>query len=224
MHEYTDAIRNYRKASIAINKGLTPYMAVYSISFELGFALVLLAGGQWITYGTLDPSLYMMFLVLVVCFYDPLPLMDYAIYNRLNQTTIRNLNEIIQPADLTVPSASRQQTPAGYAIELQQVSFGYGESLVVKNLNLTIPERGVTALVGPSGGGKTTILNLIARYWDVTHGSVKIGGSSSKRDFHSYTTKLRPETNVDSVPMDMDAGLLYIYLFLIQKRTSNPPF
>ncbi len=55
--------------------------------------------------------------------------------------------------------------------------FGYDDSPVLKGVNLTIPAKGVTALVGPSGGGKTTTLNLIARLWDTNEGSVSIGGA-----------------------------------------------
>lgn len=70
-------------------------------------------------------------------------------------------------------------------IFLQDVSFSYGmnggeEQDVVHRINLTMPEGSFTALVGPSGGGKSTIARLIARFWDVTGGSISIGGSNIK--------------------------------------------
>lgn len=70
-------------------------------------------------------------------------------------------------------------------IVLQDVSFSYGmnggeENDVLHRINLTMPEGSFTALVGPSGGGKSTIARLIARFWDVTGGSISIGGRDIK--------------------------------------------
>lgn len=70
MHSYEEAIHRYRDASIAINRKLTPYTSVYSISFELGFSLVLIVGGYFIGLGTLESAVFMAFLVLAICFYE----------------------------------------------------------------------------------------------------------------------------------------------------------
>ncbi|ATW26938.1 ABC transporter ATP-binding protein [Candidatus Formimonas warabiya] len=68
----------------------------------------------------------------------------------------------------------------GTGIVLQEVSFGYGDTEVLHGVNLRIPAGSVTALVGPSGGGKSTIAKLIASFWDVTAGSVSLGGVDVK--------------------------------------------
>ncbi|WP_218103797.1 ABC transporter ATP-binding protein [Paenibacillus hemerocallicola] len=175
MHSYEEAIRRYRDASIAINRKLTPYTSIYSISFELGFSLVLIVGGYLTGAGTLAPAVFMAFLVLAICFYEPLPLMDYALYRRMYMTNVRHMNDIIQADDL--PAASGTRKPDDYEIAFRNVSFGYKENDVVRGLNLSIPAKGTTALVGPSGGGKTTILHLIARFWDVRAGAITIGGT-----------------------------------------------
>jgi len=177
MRNYADTIRQYRDASIEINRGLTPYTAVYNISFELGLALVLIVGGQLVGQGTLEPSWFMVFLVLAISFYEPLPLMDYAMFRRMFMTTVNHMNDIIQADDLPLPSPEQRRQPQGHRIAFRDVTFGYGEQPVLKGLSLSIPEKGTTALVGPSGGGKTTMLNLIARFWDVQHGAVTIGGA-----------------------------------------------
>ncbi|GAA3410672.1 ABC transporter ATP-binding protein [Paenibacillus hodogayensis] len=175
MRSYEEAIRRYRDASIAINRKLTPYTSVYSISFELGFTLVLLVGGYLTGVGAVAPAVFMSFLVLAICFYQPLPLMDYALYRRMYMTNVRHMNDIIQADDL--PEASGAARPATYEIAFRNVSFGYKENDVLRNLNMSIPAKGTTALVGPSGGGKTTILQLIARFWDVREGAITIGGT-----------------------------------------------
>lgn len=68
--------------------------------------------------------------------------------------------------------------PGGSGIEFAHVSFSYdGQRPVLDDVTFTVPERTLTALVGPSGSGKTTLTRLVARFWDVTDGSVRIGGT-----------------------------------------------
>jgi ABC-type multidrug transport system fused ATPase/permease subunit len=174
IQSYADIIRKYRDASIAINRKLTPYTSVYSISFELGFSLVLIVGGYCIRTGTLEPSSFMVFLLLAICFYEPLPLMDYAMFRRLYMSTVRHMNDIIQADDLPILPA-RSQRSEDCRIDFRNVTFGYDENPVLRDFSLSIPAKGTTALIGPSGGGKTTILNLIARFWDIQQGAITIG-------------------------------------------------
>ena len=67
-----------------------------------------------------------------------------------------------------------------YDITLDHVSFGYDKRQVIHDISLNIPEHTTCAIVGPSGSGKTTLCNLIARFWDVTGGSISIGGTNIK--------------------------------------------
>jgi ATP-binding cassette subfamily B protein len=176
MKNYEETIRTYRDASIEINRGLTPFTAVYNISFELGLALVLIVGGVFVGQGTLEPASFMLFLVLAICFYEPLPLMDYAVFKRMFATTVNHMNDIIQVEDMPL-LAAESRPMQGAEIVFRDVTFGYGDKPVLRGMNLVIPEKGTTALVGPSGGGKTTMLHLIARFWDVQQGAVTIGGA-----------------------------------------------
>ncbi len=73
--------------------------------------------------------------------------------------------------------------PKNYDIKFNNVSFSYDDKKILKNINLKIPEKTTTAIVGPSGSGKSTLCNLIARFWDVTEGSITIGN----RDIKEYT-------------------------------------
>ena len=67
--------------------------------------------------------------------------------------------------------------PSGFGVCFDNVSFGYRPGTpVLSNLSFSVPERSMFALVGPSGSGKSTILNLLARFWEVDHGAVRIGG------------------------------------------------
>lgn len=93
------------------------------------------------------------------------------------QFTIENLQEFLTMPEL--PEPSEKATLRGGAVELQDVYFSYtGDKAqeVLHGIGLALPQGSFTALVGPSGGGKSTVAKLIARFWDVTSGEIKIGG------------------------------------------------
>lgn len=80
-------------------------------------------------------------------------------------------------AEKPLPEAESKKTPENYEIKMDHVSFQYEEGVkALDDVSLTIRPGTVTALVGESGGGKSTIANLIARFWDVTEGAVTVGG------------------------------------------------
>ena len=71
-------------------------------------------------------------------------------------------------------------TPVNHDIELKNVAFAYENRTIINGVDLKIPEKTTTAIVGPSGGGKTTLTNLMARFWDVKSGEVLLGGRNVK--------------------------------------------
>lgn len=113
-------------------------------------------------------------LMKVTTFINEAKSMEYA---------VEAANELL---NLPVLPDSGKMVPLRHTdIVLQDVSFSYGmngseENDVLHRINLTMPEGSFTALVGPSGGGKSTIARLIARFWDVTGGSISIGGRNIK--------------------------------------------
>ena len=86
--------------------------------------------------------------------------------------SIDRVEEINQSPQIDIDG--KEQTPDRLDIEMQDVSFSYGDKKVIDHVSLTIPQGTTTAIVGPSGSGKTTLVNLIARFWDVDSGSVRI--------------------------------------------------
>jgi ABC-type multidrug transport system, ATPase and permease components len=173
---YKDTMDEYRRSSIAINNVLSPYSALNVIMFELGFAAVIVVGGWRYATGSIDGIEFVCFCMLVAGLYEPLPITDYLSIRRMMHVTISNLNEIIHEDDLVQPQPGEELLPVKSDIVLEQLVFGYEGEPVLRDFSLVIPEKGVTALVGPSGGGKTTTLNLIARFWDAAEGSIRIGG------------------------------------------------
>ncbi len=93
------------------------------------------------------------------------------------QYAIRDVNEVLDIPELA--DAKREVPLKNYEISLNQVCFAYNEQDgdVLHEIDLTLPQGTFTALVGPSGGGKSTVAKLIARFWDVTKGSITIGGT-----------------------------------------------
>ena len=79
--------------------------------------------------------------------------------------------------------------PENHNVELSNVDFSYEKKKIINNVSLRIPEKTTTAIVGPSGGGKTTLCHLIARFWDADRGSVLFGGRNVKE--YSYDSLMR---------------------------------
>jgi ATP-binding cassette subfamily B protein len=181
---YQAAMAEYRDANMAVQNRLTPYQSWYSTMFEIGFAAVLLAGSSLYTAGMLEGMTFLLFMVMMLGFYEPIPLLDYTLSRRRYMAAAGRLAEVLDEPPLSEPSREQEQKPAGFEVELCQVGFSYqGQShgsaaagRVLEDIRLVIPEKSTTALVGPSGGGKSTLLHLIARFWDVQEGSVRIGG------------------------------------------------
>lgn len=174
----------YRDANMAVQNRLTPYQTWYTTAFEIGFAAVLLAGSALYATGTLDGMGLLLFMVIMLGFYEPIPLLDYTLARRRYLASMGRLTEVLGETPLAEPAREQELHPAGFDVELNQVGFSYYKhtpgqqepARTLQGINLTIPERSMTALVGPSGGGKTTMLNLISRFWDVQEGSIRIGG------------------------------------------------
>ena len=128
--------------------------------------------------GVLDPAQVTLCLMLALGIVTPL-MSATAFINSMKsmQFAVKDTRELLNLPQL---SQVKQDAPLDDCnIQLKDVSFSYGGSdgkEVLRHLNLTIPQGKFTALVGPSGGGKSTIARLAARFWDVTGGSITLGG------------------------------------------------
>ena len=128
--------------------------------------------------GVLDPAQVTLCLMLALGIVTPL-MSATAFINSMKsmQFAVKDTRELLDLPQLS--QAERDMPLDGCSIQLKDVSFSYGGSdgkEVLHHLDLTIPQGKFTALVGPSGGGKSTIARLAARFWDVTGGSITLGG------------------------------------------------
>lgn len=142
---------------------------------KLGIGTVALTGGMLIARGEIGLLTFFMFLLVASRLYEPLQaaLQNFAAVISAD-TNIARMNEILLYDEQT---GANKLTNNGYDIRFDDVSFSYkdGES-VLHNVSFTAKQGEVTALVGPSGGGKTTVSRLAARFWDADSGKVTVGG------------------------------------------------
>lgn len=146
-----------------------------SLVLKLGIATVALAGSALLINGELDVLTFFMFLLVASRLYDPLQssLQNLAAVIS-TRTNIARMNEIL---DHSVQSGTDKLTNKGYDIVFDKVGFSYNnEETVLENVSFTAKQGEVTALVGPSGGGKTTASRLAARFWDADKGKITVGG------------------------------------------------
>lgn len=133
--------------------------------------------------GILDPAQVTLCLMLALGIVSPL-MSATAFINSMKsmQFAVKDTRELLNLPQLT--QAEQNVHLEGSGIQMRDVSFSYGGTEgkeVLRHLNLTIPQGKFTALVGPSGGGKSTIARLTARFWDVTGGSITLGGQDIRK-------------------------------------------
>ena len=99
------------------------------------------------------------------------------------EDSMRRVNEVLAVAPMEVASDAGAEHPRGAAVALENVTFAYPGSArpAVSDVTLEVPEGATVALVGPSGGGKSTLASLIPRFWDVQAGAVRVGGADVRR-------------------------------------------
>ena len=173
-------IRAVEHRSILNEFGLAAFVVSASLVLKLGIATVALVGAVLLMQGSLSVLTFFMFLLVVSRLYDPL---QGALQNLAavisTRTNIARMNEIL---DHPIQQGSDRLSNQGYDIVFDHVGFAYntGET-VLKDVSFTAKQGEVTALVGPSGGGKTTVSRLAARFWDINRGKITVGGMDVSR-------------------------------------------
>ncbi|MDO4338917.1 MAG: ABC transporter ATP-binding protein [Eubacteriales bacterium] len=178
---FHDSIQSYKKWAVAYTVLTTKPMCGYTVCINAGFAFLIPAGILLIA-GAADPSAFILDFIFYVLF---TPLCASA-FNKIlwssdqtmrAQDAMRRIKAIIEEEPLK--EAQVPQKPKNNTITFEDVSFTYqgAGKPAVDHISFTVPEGKTVALVGPSGGGKSTTASLIPRFWDAGHGTVKIGGA-----------------------------------------------
>ncbi|MCM1227071.1 MAG: ABC transporter ATP-binding protein/permease [Clostridium sp.] len=159
--------------------GIAMFVIPAQMVMKLGIASVALVGSMLLIDGTLNLITFFMFLLVVSRIYEPMSfsLQNLAAMNSL-QINIDRMNEI---ENCEEQSGGKAFAPKGYDIVFENVGFAYnGDETVLKDVSFTAKQGEVTALIGPSGGGKSTAAKLAARFWDANKGKITVGGVDVK--------------------------------------------
>lgn len=168
-------IKALEKHSIVTELGTAVFVASAQMILKLGIATVALTGGILLSKGSLDVLTFFMFLLLVSRLYDPM------------QVSLQNLAAIIS-ADVQcermdeilshkVQNGTTEMNNNGFDIKFENVGFSYDtNNEVLSDVSFIAKQGEVTAIIGPSGGGKTTVSRLASRFWDITKGKITVGG------------------------------------------------
>ena len=171
----SEKIRAVEKQTMSAELTNAVFVTSAGMVLKLGIASVALTGSVLLINGSIDVLTLFMFLLVASRLYDP---MQGALNNLAAviamRTNVARMNEILE---YPIQTGSEELSNQGCDIVFDHVGFAYdsGET-VLKDVSFTAKQGEVTALVGPSGGGKTTVSRLAARFWDHQQGSITVGG------------------------------------------------
>ena len=191
---FHDSIQSYKKWAVAYTVLTTKPMCGYTVCINASFAFLIPAGILLIA-GVANPSAFMLDFIFYILF---TPLCASA-FNKIlwssdqtmrAQDAMRRIKAIINEEALK--ETESPQSPPNNTISFEDVSFTYqeAENPAVNHMSFVVPEGKTVALVGPSGGGKSTVASLIPRFWDTEQGAVKIGGVDVRNIQSSELLKL----------------------------------
>lgn len=148
-----------------------------SVIMRLGVATTILTGANLILSGRISFLLLFLFLLVITRIYAPFDQSLALIAEMfISQVSADRINEIY---DTPIAGGAEVFRPRGHDIVFDHVGFAYDKKQVLRDVSFTAREGEVTALVGPSGSGKSTCARLAARLWDVTEGTIRVGGVDS---------------------------------------------
>ncbi|MEE0872233.1 MAG: ABC transporter ATP-binding protein [Ruminococcus sp.] len=145
-----------------------------SVIMRLGVATTILTGAGLILSGQISFMVFFLFLLVITRVYAPFD-QSLALIAEMFMSEV-SANRLTEIYDTPTAEGADTFTPEGHDIVFENVGFAYDNEQVLKGVSFTAKEGEVTALVAPSGSGKSTCARLAARLWDITDGSIKVGG------------------------------------------------
>lgn len=177
---FINAIKNYGKFSAEYSMSTHIPMTAFTVSIN-GFFALLIPAGILLAGSVVDVKFFANFMFYIIftpiCAVMMMKIMTVSQDWMLASCALDSIEVILNECPLVDPI--NPQKPKNHSIEFEGVYFDYenvdGDEHILNDVNLKINENETVALVGPSGGGKTTIASLIPRFWDVNNGSIKVG-------------------------------------------------
>lgn len=186
--------------ALALERSVVPWSGARQVTVRVFSVVIAAAALAFYGGGTLSLSRCLLMLIV-----------SFMLYRELENAG--NMSDNLQMLGASMDKANsiddtpvmdiegRELAPEHTDIRFEDVTFSYGDRRVLDHVSFTIPEKTTTAVVGPSGGGKTTLCNLIARFWDVEGGRITVGGHDVK------------EYKLDSLMKNISMVFQNVYLF-----------
>ncbi len=201
LSDIEDAYESNAAASYGVERVFTPLNMTYSMVFRISACMIMLCAGVLAVGGDLSFANLAVILIASFTIFNPIEVMGQM------TTMIRTMDAALDRVERIkqakkIDENGRDIPLDSFDIGFEHVSFAYENgNPILKDVSFSIPQGSMTAIVGPSGGGKTTITRLIARFWDVQEGSITIGGHDVK------------EFTCDSLLKNMSMVFQNVYLF-----------
>lgn len=201
LSDIEDAYESNAAASYGGERVFTPLNMTYSMVFRISACMIMLCAGILAVGGDLSFANLAVILIASFTIFNPIEVMGQM------TTMIRTMDAALDRVERIkqakkIDENGRDIPLDSFDIGFEHVSFAYENgNPILKDVSFSIPQGSMTAIVGPSGGGKTTITRLIARFWDVQEGSITIGGHDVK------------EFTCDSLLKNMSMVFQNVYLF-----------
>ena len=200
----TQSFRSANKAlkdiRIGIEKGFTPFNCLHLFALKLASMGIVFICAWQAAQGLMSMAFFLMFVLFSFVMFGSVENINDAAHLLGVIDSAMDKLEALENAEY-IDQDGTDIKPTSYDIEFKDVSFGYDDRMVLHDLNFTIPQNATTAIVGPSGGGKTTLCNLIARFYDVNSGTITLGGT----DIRAFTC--------DSLLRNISMVFQNVYLF-----------
>ena len=180
LSDIEDAYEKNADASYGVERVFTPLNMTYSMVFRISACMIMLCAGILAVGGDLSFANLAVILIASFTIFNPIEVMGQM------TTMIRTMDAALDRVERIkqakkIDENGRDIPLDSFDIGFEHVSFAYENgNPILKDVSFSIPQGSMTAIVGPSGGGKTTITRLIARFWDVQEGSITIGGHDVK--------------------------------------------
>ena len=194
------AVDDSCKKALDLTRSVTPWIGIRQITAKIFGAAPAFLSLTFYYHGSLDLSRCILMLIASFMVYQELENAGNMSDNlQMLGESMRKANSIDNTP--TMDTDGSEICPEDASVEFKNVSFSYGDRKILDDVSIDIPAGTTTAVVGPSGGGKTTLCNLIARFWDVQGGQILVGGHDVK------------EYKLDSLMKNISMVFQDVYLF-----------
>ena len=205
-------IKAVEKNAIFVEFTNAAFVCSAQMILKLGIGTVAVVGGALLLNGQITVLTFFMFLLVVTRMYEPLQISLQNLSAIISaDTNCKRMDEILSYEE---QEGDKELTNDGYDIQFDHVSFAYkdGEQ-VLSDVSFMAKQGEVTALIGPSGGGKTTVTRLAARFWDNDTGSITVGGMK--------VTDIDPEKLLSLYSIDLQDVTIYKHTIMENIRIGR---